>query len=68
MFKKGETSDIINSRNMLNKYIKKHSNEGIVMPKYRIVFEDEVQDELYDSYEEAEDAALYMCSCADLGK
>ena len=35
------------------------------MPKYIIVFEDEVQDELYDSYE---DAALYMCSCADLGK
>lgn len=34
------------------------------MSKYRIIFEGEVEDELYDSYEEAEEAALYLCSCS----
>lgn len=34
------------------------------MLKYRIIFEGEIEDELYDSYKEAKDAALYLCSCA----
>lgn len=37
------------------------------MPKYRIIFQGEPEDELYDTYEDAEEAALYLCSCADLG-
>ncbi len=37
------------------------------MSKFRVVFEGEPQDELYDTYEEAEEAGLYMCGCADLG-
>ncbi len=37
------------------------------MSKYRIIFEGEAEDELYNSYEEAEEAALYLCSCAREG-
>ena len=37
------------------------------MPKYRIIFQGDPQDELYDTYEDAEEAALYLCSCSDLG-
>jgi len=37
------------------------------MTKYRVIFEGEPEDDLYDSYEEAEDAALYLCSCAREG-
>lgn len=37
------------------------------MSKYRIIFEGEVEDELYDSYEDAEEAALYLCSCSRVG-
>ena len=37
------------------------------MSKYRLVFQGEVQDELYDSYEASEEAALYLCSCSREG-
>ena len=37
------------------------------MSKYQIVFEGELFDEIYDSYEEAEDAAYQMCSDAKVG-
>ena len=37
------------------------------MSKYRIIFEGEAEDELYDSYEAAEEAALYLCSCSREG-
>lgn len=37
------------------------------MSKFQIIFEGEPEDELYDSYEQAEDAALYLCSCSDAG-
>lgn len=30
------------------------------MSKYRVVFEGEVEDELYNTYQEAEEAALYL--------
>ncbi len=37
------------------------------MSKFQIIFEGEPEDELYDSYEQAEEAALYLCSCSDVG-
>lgn len=37
------------------------------MIKYRVVFEGEPEDELYDTYEEAEETALYLCSCSREG-
>lgn len=33
------------------------------MSKYKIIFEDEELDEAFDTYEEADDYALYMVSC-----
>lgn len=37
------------------------------MTKYKVIFEGEEQDELYDTYEAAEEAALYLCSCSSTG-
>lgn len=37
------------------------------MSKFRIIFDGYPEDELYDTYEEAEEEALYMCSCAKTG-
>lgn len=37
------------------------------MAKFRIVFDDELEDEVFDSFEEAEEYALYLCSCARTG-
>ena len=39
----------------------------VIMIKYRVIFEGEPEDELYDTMEEAEDAAAYSCSCASQG-
>lgn len=37
------------------------------MAKYKIIFDGEEQDEVYDTEAEAEEEALYMCSCAETG-
>ena len=37
------------------------------MSKYRVIFEGEPDDELYDTEEEAEAAALEMCSDSRIG-
>lgn len=37
------------------------------MAKYRIIFDGEEEDEVYDSYEEAEDSAMEMLSNYHLG-
>lgn len=37
------------------------------MSKYRIEMDGELQDEIFDTEEEAEDYALYLCSCARTG-
>ena len=37
------------------------------MAKYKILFEGEEEDEVFDSYEEADDYALYLKSCYHLG-
>ena len=37
------------------------------MVKYKIIFEGEEEEENIDTYEEAEDYALYLCSCAQQG-
>ena len=37
------------------------------MTKYKIIFEGEQQDKLFDTEAEAEEYALYLCSCADTG-
>lgn len=37
------------------------------MPKYKIIFEDEEQDEVFATEEAAEDYALYLRSCSQLG-
>lgn len=33
------------------------------MAKYRLIFQDELQDEVFDSYEDAEDYAGYLSGC-----
>ena len=37
------------------------------MTKYKIIFEGEEQDEVFDTYEEAQDHALYLASCYHRG-
>ena len=37
------------------------------MPKYMVIFDGEKLDEVFDTEEEAEEHALYMCSCTRLG-
>ncbi len=37
------------------------------MNKYKIIFDNEEQDEVFDSEEEAEDYALYLISCTKQG-
>ena len=37
------------------------------MEKYKVLFNDELQDEVFDTEEEAEEHALYLCSCAREG-
>ena len=37
------------------------------MAKYKIIFDGEEQDEVFDTEEEANDYALYLCSCAQTG-
>ena len=40
---------------------------GNHMSKYKIIFAGEEDDEIFDTYEEAEEQALYYCSCARQG-
>ena len=37
------------------------------MTKYKVLFDGEMQDEVFDSYEAAEEYALYLCSCSRTG-
>ena len=37
------------------------------MAKYKIIFDDEEQDEIFDTEEAAEEYALYLCSCTRQG-
>ncbi len=37
------------------------------MAKYKVIFEGEEDDEIFDTEEEAEEYALYMCSCSRTG-
>lgn len=37
------------------------------MEKYRVIFEGELEDEVFDTEEEAEEYALYLCSCTREG-
>lgn len=37
------------------------------MSKYRVLFNDEYDDEIFDTEEDAEEYALYLSSCAKLG-
>lgn len=37
------------------------------MTKYKIVFDGEEDDEIFDTYEQAEERALYLCSCTQQG-
>ena len=37
------------------------------MSKYIVIFDGEEQDEVFDTESEAEDYALYLCSCSRLG-
>ncbi len=37
------------------------------MAKYKIIFEGEVEDEIFDTEEEAEEYALDLCSCGRTG-
>ena len=37
------------------------------MTKYKVLFDGEMQDEVFDSYEAAKEYALYLCSCSRTG-
>lgn len=37
------------------------------MAKYKVIFDDDEQDEIFDSEQAAEDYALYLCSCHETG-
>lgn len=37
------------------------------MAKYKIIFDGEEEEEIFNTYEEAEEQALYLCSCAQQG-
>lgn len=37
------------------------------MAKYKVLFNDELEDEVFDAQEEAEEHALYLVSCTKLG-
>ena len=37
------------------------------MARYRVIIDDEMQDEVFDSYEAAEEYALYLVGCARTG-
>ena len=37
------------------------------MAKYKVLFNDELEDEVFDTEEEAEEHALYLVSCTQLG-
>lgn len=37
------------------------------MTKYRVLFNDELEDEVFDTEEEAKEHALYLASCVELG-
>lgn len=37
------------------------------MSKYKLIYEGEQQDEEFDTEKEADDYALYLSSCSDLG-
>lgn len=37
------------------------------MTKYKIIFDDDEQDEIFDTYEGAEEYALYLVSCYHTG-
>ena len=37
------------------------------MSKYKVLFNDEEMDEVFDTEEDAEEYALYLCSCAREG-
>lgn len=37
------------------------------MEKYKVIFNDEEQDEVFDTEEAAEEYALYLCSCTRSG-
>lgn len=37
------------------------------MAKYKIRFEGEMEDDIFESEEDAEEYALYLCSCSELG-
>ena len=37
------------------------------MSKYRVLFNDEYDDEIFDTEEDAEEHALYLSSCTKLG-
>lgn len=37
------------------------------MSKYKIIFDGEEEDEIFNSKEEAEEYALYLCSCTNSG-
>ncbi len=37
------------------------------MANYKVIFDGEEQDALFETENDAEEYALYLCSCADLG-
>lgn len=37
------------------------------MAKYKVIFDGEEEDEIFNSKEEAEEYALYLCSCTNSG-
>ena len=46
--------------------LKSKKSESEVV-KYKIIFEGEEQDEIFDTEQAAEDYALYLCACCEQG-
>lgn len=38
-----------------------------IMTKYKIIFADEELDDIFDTYEDAQEQAVYYCGCSQLG-
>ncbi len=62
-----EAKNIIRKGNLTYAQTKNLGKENETMAKYKIIFEGIEEDEVFDTYEEADEYALYMVSCYHTG-
>lgn len=61
------SDDDVNSDNIPLPDDKNNDEGASPMSKYKVIFNEEEQDEVFDTEEEAEEYASYLCSCARTG-